>query len=320
MAASRVVLDRNGDTSRCRLIAGIGRSGTTWLADILISQVPARLLFEPFDPNQIPEYRDFQYLQYMRPDEENADLRAYCDLLFSGRLRNAWVDHQNEIPFPSIRIVKAIRANLMLGWIREQFPDLPIIVIMRHPCAVVNSRIKLGWTADMDVESMLSQPRLMADVVGDRTDIVRAATTNVEKTALLWAIGTAVALRQLRGRRAYLVFYEHLRARPEEELPKVFEAARLPFRPSVYAYANRPSLTSAPFSSIVTQGRSISSWRKELEVDQIDRILSIAQAFELGDLYSDRPDPLQQSRELKSTESPTNADPLPDEDRSADSR
>ncbi|HKX58690.1 MAG TPA: hypothetical protein VJN00_04895, partial [Steroidobacteraceae bacterium] len=61
--------DGNRDERRTFMVAGTGRSGTTWLAELICSQIPCRLMFEPFNPRKVSAYREFNYFQYMRPGE-----------------------------------------------------------------------------------------------------------------------------------------------------------------------------------------------------------------------------------------------------------
>jgi len=104
-------------------------------------------MFEPFNPVLVEDYLAFNYYQYIQPDHENRELNHYCANLFSGRIRNAWIDSQIAHPKPQFRVVKAVRANLMLKWINEQLPNVSQILVIRHPCAVVLSWMQMGWNA-----------------------------------------------------------------------------------------------------------------------------------------------------------------------------
>lgn len=50
-----------------------------------------------------------------------------------------------------------------LKWLRIRFPKVPLLFILRHPCAVVLSRKELGWPADSDLEPFLQQESLIED-------------------------------------------------------------------------------------------------------------------------------------------------------------
>lgn len=105
---SRLYKDIHLDISRSILVAGAGRSGTTWLADIIASQIPCRIMFEPFDTRRIEAFRQFNYFQYMQPDGQDNELLSYCRKVFSGDIRDRWIDHQVDLMFPRYRLIKEI--------------------------------------------------------------------------------------------------------------------------------------------------------------------------------------------------------------------
>ena len=65
--ARRAFLDRAGGPERTVLLAGSGRSGTTWLAELL-TDARTRLLFEPLHPVRGP-FPDLGVRRYARPRE-----------------------------------------------------------------------------------------------------------------------------------------------------------------------------------------------------------------------------------------------------------
>ena len=186
---SRFYVNPDADLRKSILVAGTARSGTTWLGDLIASQIPCRILFEPFNPDLVPEYRSFSYFQYMRPGSENLEFRAFARMVFTGEIRNRWVDRQNERIVSEYRLIKEIRANLALKWLHDNFPEIPIIFLMRHPCAVVSSRMELGWATDSDIQPFLSQSDLLV-LIGhncleeSKQDRKKSATDN-QPTSLL---------------------------------------------------------------------------------------------------------------------------------------
>ena len=221
---SRFYLNPDPDMRRSILVAGTARSGTTWLGDLIASQIPSRILFEPFNPDLVPDYRRFHYFQYMRPGTENPEFYAFAQKVFTGEIRNRWIDSHNERIISKIRLVKEIRANLALKWLHDNFPEVPILFIMRHPCAVVLSRMELGWATDRDIEPFLSQPQLVEDYLGPYSDLIRSARSSEEKHAVIWSVSNLVPLKQFISEELKVVYYENLCTQPEVELPGIFEA------------------------------------------------------------------------------------------------
>jgi hypothetical protein len=85
----------------------------------------------------------------------------------------------------TLRLVKEVRASLFLKWIRNNFPNVPILYMFRHPCAVVHSWAKLGW-GDDDIESLLSQDALITDYLEGYVSMIRKASTMVFNNEKRW--------------------------------------------------------------------------------------------------------------------------------------
>ncbi|MDQ3005899.1 MAG: sulfotransferase, partial [Chloroflexota bacterium] len=269
------------------LVAGAARSGTTWLGDLIASQIPCRILFEPFNPNLVPEYRGFRYFQYMRPGSEDPEFRAFARMVFTGEIRNRWVDRQNERIVSEYRLIKEIRANLALKWLHDNFPEIPIIFLMRHPCAVVSSRMELGWATDSDIQPFLSQPDLMGDYLCDYHELIRNAKTEEEKHAIIWSISNLVPLKQFQPGELKIVYYEHLCTQPDLELPEIFNSIGQRYDATAMDRINRPSQTTRKTSAVVNGKDQIFHWKQQLTPLQIDNILRVVEKFGLDDLYKD---------------------------------
>jgi hypothetical protein len=274
------------------MIAGTARSGTTWLADIIVSQIPCRIMFEPFHSKKVAGFSKFHYFQYMRPTEENNALIGYCRKVFTGDIRNGWIDRQVEHMSPKFRIIKDIRANLFLKWIQNRFPEVPILFIIRHPCAVVLSRMQLGWATDTDIRPFLCQPNLVEDFLADKLGLIEKAKNPEQKHAIIWCVSNLVPIEQFNRRGLNFIFYENLCLQPETEIPKIFGAIKCEYQDSVFAAIKKPSTTAAPSSAILAGRNKVTRWQKDLSTQQIDNILSIVREFELDHIYDDAPTPL----------------------------
>lgn len=295
MFGSRFYVNPAADVSKSILVAGTARSGTTWLGDLISSQIPSRILFEPFNPHLVPEYKGFHYFQYMRPGTENPAFQAFAQRVFSGAIRNRWIDRQNERIFSEVRLIKEIRANLALKWLRDHFPDTPILFLIRHPCAVVLSRMELGWATDSDIASFLLQSDLVEDQLASYMSLIGSLRNIEEKHAAIWSISNLVPLKQFKPGEVKVIFYENLCTQPEIELPGIFKAIGYDHANLVLDKINRPSQTTRNVSAVVAGEDKIKIWRNKLRHSQIDNILQVVNAFGLGYLYSDSLLPLDES-------------------------
>ena len=283
----RLYRDPVREIDRSMIVAGAGRSGTTWLADLVAAQTRGRVMYEPCHSRYVRPYSGFNYFQYMRPGEDNTDLRAFLERLFSGDIRHPWIDREVSTLRPDCRVVKEIRANLFLRWISLRFPQVPLIFLIRHPCAVVLSRLKLNWATDGDIEPFLQQDKLVSDFLLPYQDLIRGARTPEEKHAIVWSISNLVPLRQFAGDSLSLVFYENLLRQPEIEIPRIFSILGRPNRSSAIKDARQPSAATRGSSAVMHGLGSVSQWKSEFSVNQADRVLRVVAAFGLDGLYGD---------------------------------
>lgn len=290
----RTYRDPGGDIDRSIFIAGAARSGTTWLADTLGSIAPCRTMFEPFHPERAPGFPDLRAFYYMRPAEPDEELQSYCDAVLSGRIRNAWIDRQVSCIFPRFRVIKEINANFFLRWIRERYRALPILFVIRHPCAVVLSRLRSGWPTDSDIAGLLAQEKLVDDHLREHLSLIRAVRTEEEKHAIVWCANNLVPLAQFEPGELDVFFYEDLCRNPETAITRILQT--LGHGPVGDGSARReralrrivvPSATSTRSSAVMAGGSRVSQWREELSPDQISNILSVVETFGLGHLYED---------------------------------
>jgi hypothetical protein len=295
LAGGRFYINPNSDLDSSILVAGTARSGTTWLGDLIASQLPCRILFEPFNPELVPEYSNFHYFQYLQSGTENAEFYALTRKILLGDIRNRWIDHKNERIVAQYRLIKAIRANLTLKWLHENFSEVPIILMLRHPCAVVLSRMELHWATDQDIEPFMVQPDLVADFLSPFVDFIENAKTDEEKHAIIWCVSNLVPLRQFKPGRLKIVYYEDLCSHPETELLSVLEYIGQPITEPTRDKINQPSQTTRRASAIMTGANKLSAWQQKLSRSQIDSILQVVSVFGLSHLYGESILPLHEN-------------------------
>lgn len=283
-------LDLGGDYRDAVFVAGSGRSGTTWLAEILRrSRGGYRTVFEPFHPEKVPLARPFGYRCYLRPGDSRPELLESAGRILSGEPRGPWTDRFNRRLVSRRRLVKEIRANLFLGWLAASFPEMPVVLLLRHPCAVALSRTKLGWRSRL--EEFAARPELVEDFLGPVLDGIHAAATEFERHVFAWCIETLVPLRQLGRGRAHLVFYEGLCESPEEELQGLSGYLGRGEAPVPTGALRNPSALSRPGGAVLSGVDPAASWQEELGRDQVQRASGILASFGLDAVYGESPAP-----------------------------
>jgi hypothetical protein len=278
-----VQFDLNPDPAAAVVVAGTGRSGTAWIANIINYANDYRYLFEPFNPYKTQEIKHFRYRQYLRPADEDPAFVLPARLVLGGAVSNAWVDQFNRRVVSRRRVIPEIRANLMLKWMRNRFPETPIVWLLRHPCADANSRMQLGWQTHLD--EILNQPSLLDDLIGEFRSHIESARTEFEKHIYLWCVENYVPFRQLAPYDVHVATYEGFCERPKFEFDRLFKYLKRPYRRDVFSQLYRPTVLSREESAIVTGSNLIDAWRQWVTPEQIERAVEILALFGLDRVY-----------------------------------
>lgn len=282
-----IYVDLGGGPEDCVMLAGTGRSGTTWVGDIINYKNEYRTLFEPLWNLHVPLFADFSTKQYLPPEVVDQRFLKPMTLLLSGDLRNFWADRLNTQMLPRKRLIKEIRGNLLLGWIRARFPELPIILLLRHPCATAISRVNFGWEAEFD--EILAQRALMSDHLEPYRKLIEETEkkgTLFDKHVLLWCIENYVPIKQLRSDQLHLAFYENFCVEdPREEIEGMFKYLGKPVTDKVMKTVQLPSATTRTDSAVVSRKNIIDSWRKRVDASQIESAISLLSHFGLDRIY-----------------------------------
>lgn len=253
-----------------RIIAGSARSGTTWVVDALSTANGAGTLFEPLNPDAIAQAVPLAN-QRLAETDEAAHARVFFDELFNGAYRNLWTlgraYHAELRPGPQqslpkvVRklgaavtnywrygrpspgggwIYKLVRASLMLGWLEQNY-DARIAFVIRHPGAVVASRVRRGWPWRPTLERYLANEHVATLLGRPLREATARIADEIRGHTAIWCIQHAVALHDWESRRFSVHFYEHLiDASAEQEWTRLAQQLDLPSLPSAKVLA-KPS-------------------------------------------------------------------------------
>lgn len=284
-------LDADPNPAKSILIAGAPRSGTTWLAEMLNHANDYRVIYEPFNRNFVPLCRDFSGIQYLRPDDNNIRYLHPARAIFSGRIRGPWVDRHNRRRFAQRRLIKDVRSNLMLKWVRVHFPEMPIVFLVRHPCAVALSRVSINANDDVTQRVFFQQEALLADHLAPFAKEIGWIDTPFQRHIMIWCIQNLVPFAQLNKGDAYLAFYENLIVNPMEEFQKLFSFLKQPFDAAALEQRlGKPSATAFKKGRVATMPSAdsiVGSWRKKLSADELAAARRITTLFGLDQIYGD---------------------------------
>ncbi len=280
----------DANPSNITFLAGSGRSGTTWLANLINHRQDHCYYFEPLNHHQVKGIEPFGWRQYLRPGDEYPDHFAVAKNFLYGTVDVPWVNRFNVAPLSNQRIVKEIRANMTLAWMRRRFPDMKIILTLRHPMAVTVSRLEMGWTRGIDL--VLGQWELNQDFLEPVLPVLERENMHpYESGLLLWCVENFVALQQIRELDVHVLFYEHLALNPEDELRRLFEFLDQPFDTHILDGLDQPSHTSGKVDPALTAEARLEKWKKKLNPDIIAQSVELLKLFSLDQIYDNNPVP-----------------------------
>lgn len=285
------VFERRLGAQHAVFIAGSGRSGTTWLAQLVNHDHSYRYYHEPFGPAVWPALRPVLYLRkgnseerYVVPVERTLRGHRVWNWIRSNEY-NRSVQPYNRLVFHK-RLIKECRANLWLHWLRDRHPEVPIIFVMRHPAAVAYSTIQRRLPNVF--QEYFLQRELIEDQLAPFYDRMVAARSGPEwdQHVLNWCIQNYVPLRELTPNNTHLMFYENLLLHPQAEMARLFEFIGQPMSDNVQMAYAKPSSTTRRTSAIRTGANLVSAWKDEVSGADLQRAFDLVALFGLDSIYS----------------------------------
>jgi len=309
------------DSGRLRIIAGFGRSGTTWVQDVLATANSLRAVFEPLHPDVFAEATEHAHA-YRNMDDEDPALYDFLSRFFIEDFHSMWVDYRIRLDllYPRLhdlsswvhlkrvfsriaksrqnyscyhsqrrfdgRIVKCVRANMMLPWLQKHF-DAQMVFLIRHPAAVVMSQMTSPdvWKPFSRINRYRADSRLLEILDEQTRELLTSRLDDVEAFTLSWCIENSVALRQARECDILVTYYEDLLIRGEPEWHRILAALDLQVMPG-NELVNLPSQQARrEQAGGLMQNHRHATWMKNIESDTAHRIQNVLDVTGL-DVYS----------------------------------
>ncbi|MGF1498175.1 MAG: sulfotransferase [Elainellaceae cyanobacterium] len=313
---------------RLGAVFGSARSGSTWLGAIVSSHPEVAYRFEPFHRlKQNPQIR-----AAANPDstEATADIdaiyhallpahplaekppfftKSYTTPMAAGRSLTwplarkvplgAWLFRQCYTPksLPPV-VFKEIG---LVHLLTKLVPHIPVIYLMRHPCAVVWSMLRGQEQSLMPsdrrqyLQKILQQrrPDLMDEFQGHED---RSAA---EQEALLWRIDTEAALDQIQSQpNGLLVLYEDLVEQPLVVAARIFRHLGLPLSAESRMFIEESTLQASAspaqrgevgidryFTVFRDPKAACNKWKHQMPVEMRDRVMAVvgpSRSFTVG--------------------------------------
>lgn len=312
---------RRWEEGSFRIVAGSARSGTTWLLDALATANSLRTVFEPLHPEGVSEARPFAN-RYLRPHTQEPALEDLLQRALAGRIWGMWPtcrvrpDQLKLWDYPQATlyrlwgllsrsrrawrtrdrppVVKFIRANLMLGWIRKHL-GARTVLLLRHPGAVVASRLSLNPAAWRPPEEVLrfyfSDPALVEDYLKPVRGLLERRLSPAELHGALWCIENVVPLRQASEYEIEVVYYERLVLGCESEWSRTLRSLGLSCRPDGRLLTRPSQQVSEEMKRQRFDPTKLARWMEKLESGDQIRIGTILEQFGIGNYRMEDPMP-----------------------------
>lgn len=305
--ARNLYLDLNRDISQTIMLVSTPRSGSTWLGETIQSWTKARLIFEPFHSGQtnfgLPKTRPL----YLRHNGEYSQYQPIIEDILKGNIRSRWTDYLNKTIFVKQRLIKAIHANLMLGWLTFNYPQVKYIYLFRHPFAVALSLSKMDNSskkAKVFLEAS-RQEELVNDFLGDKLFLLETIQEPFAANIWRWCVEQIVPLSKLNSHSSILlVCYEQLCLDPTSEIKRISKFLDISLDESQVNTLSQ-KLTKPSSSTFAVLGKNSDSraekaakyqdyqpeklidWRGKITQSQMDYGLKLLSIFGLDKLYTE---------------------------------
>ena len=279
-------------------VIGAGRSGNTWLCNLMCARQKYRFLFEPFHPAHNPEAGFLASHRYLRPGESDPKLEELANKIFTGKEYFPVSDPANKHKLFDGLLVKDISANLFSYALSQSRPEIDLILILRNPFAVALSRQnKPEWKWFNEPQQFLSQKNLARDFLDPYKELILNISESddfILKQILIWAVIYHIPLRQFSDDQLQIVFYEDLLQHTDHQLKRLEKSLR-----SHSAVSNTPLLNDIKYQPSETTSltrddlrkKSPSDWQSHISKKQISGGAMILEKFGLDFLYDDLGNP-----------------------------
>lgn len=276
---------RSYNTADTILLTGSPRSGTTWLGAVLSKAAGSAMVLEPFHLSVSGRgAAGFTWANYVHADSEWPAGERIIGRVFEGRALNGSMLRENS--FAQLRrgtslLIKEVRLNRLLPWLVRRFALRGIVLIVRHPCAVIASQMvsplfpayfELPPWDRLYLEREL--PNLLSWATGLKTE--------EELRALSWCLDQHAPFRASSAERERWVTVSHEKLVMEgaRELQRILAALNLPASAeavdALTENVNVQKNWSVDHSTSSVEKR-LGTWRGALSREQVERILSVVE-------------------------------------------
>ncbi|MCS4086110.1 hypothetical protein GGQ10_000909 [Salinibacter ruber] len=274
------------------VIAGTARSGTTWLAQILSTVPGYPVIWEPLHRHTAPTAAEsgIEWHEYVS-ENDKSNKTKYIDGIWNGEhLSTEIVSRVLLRPLEYLRfrgfIIKTVNGLGVTPYVSQK-DKTKLVILVRHPCSVVSSKIEKGGWENLRINGENPYPKYFLDKYPKIGEIYESIDSIEERLALDWAASYTVPFFELEKGEAYFLFYEKLISKVGHELNSLFSYLNIndKYLSKAVESANLASPTTEPNSTLRRGRDQLRKWSDKLTLDQIDRITNVVCQTRVGELY-----------------------------------
>lgn len=265
-----------------------GRSGSTLVSRLITSGGSFRNHHEPFHKEFVEEAKLLYYGRYIDKKANLPVERVFVDNIFKGKIYNHWIGMGTFSFYFRNRLVKAIRTNLYTGWIKENFPEIKVVILIRNPFAVAESWINVNFANPYQYRALfVKQESLMIKLPHDVKELFKSQLSLKEQLIFNWCLEYFILFKDLNPRDYKLLVFERLLEDSEKEMKELLNFIDVPYHDNWKGVLIKPSMTTSKNSSArVEPGKLHEKWRTTWTENEIARGRRIMTLFGFQDVYA----------------------------------
>ena len=274
------------------LILGHGRSGTSWVGNIFSAARRVLYYFEPCNP-AFTGKGDFDvWFRYLRPGAQDRLFEEAFDAVFHGLPfpGQQWNRAQWHRLLPGYRIVvKEVAAFMAVEWVHDRYKP-EVLMIIRHPCAVILSELGQGTPPERSMMELLGQSELFEDHLDPYRLTMEKASSPFETLGAIWGARHRVLANNLSRYPGWqIALYEDLCADPVGGFQQLLRHFGFPWTEAMERYVVQRSTGHVPglYSVRRNSAQQINRWKHEMTLAEVNAVRRYVEPFDLPFYLSD---------------------------------
>lgn len=276
------------------IIFGSGRSGTTFLSEVLESLNKAKLIDEPLKNSNSHKIDKIGFTGWGQFIPENEfkwkDAFHFFDRLLSGKEFNPnHIRNLSNIFTTKIYVLKFIRGNMLMPWLIRNFQIRKPIYLIRNPYAVIASQLRhSGWNSNepLKFKNGIIIPKFKYyNQFYNKYEIMFNEVRQLEEhLTLLWIMENEYIINHPMHNKEWIaISYEELILKPAQTLEKLGSLIDFPVTEKMKNLVNTPSYSSQKDEIEVSV--QLNGWKNYLSDNQVESIEKMLNRSSIKGIY-----------------------------------